>query len=412
MDKKILATIELAEHEVRLIVGQFYNGRLNILKVEKVAHHGIKDFKIVDTQSVRQAIIKSVSNASENVGGEISRVLVCMPSVDLTVKSRIHTMSINQVVSESDLKAAYDQFTKEAILDDQVLINVNFTKFHINGITTRKVPLYEKCNTLTFESDCYYINRDVAFDYLKVIESTGLEVIDVVLDDLGFAKEAALFEQSINQPIIGVTLERAYTKLSLFVKGQLTTNIYTDYSVQALFDRFYDVYDFSDDIIERLVYYNLDVSNVSPSNDPVFAWNTKSKEHVLSQKDILDFVGNDIIQLLNDVHVTSSPIYEFGEASFVISGEAAIIDGLDKILESASDKEVSVYVPTTFGGKDVSFTSMLGVFYYYKDMVHYRQDTISSINEEEFYKRNIYQETKVEQKTDGFTDKLKNLFVD
>ena len=54
---------------------------------------------------------------------------------------------------------------------------------------------------------------------------------------------------------------------------------------------------------------------MSPSNDPVFAGILRVRTCIKS-KDILDFVGNDIIQLLNDVHVTSSPIYEFEGSEF------------------------------------------------------------------------------------------------
>lgn len=109
MDKKILATLELADHEVRLIVGQFFNGRLNVLKVERVAHEGIRNFKIINTQSVRQAIIKSITNASENIGGEITRVLVCLPGVDLQIRDTIQTVQINQFVTGQDLENLYER---------------------------------------------------------------------------------------------------------------------------------------------------------------------------------------------------------------------------------------------------------------------------------------------------------------
>lgn len=297
-------------------------------------------------------------------------------------------------------------------LNNHVLINANITRFHINGMTTRKVPLNEKCRELTAEADCYFIDKTVAFDYLKVIESTGLEVLDIVIDDLGLAKEAGLFEQSIHNPVIAVTLERDTTKLSLFNKGQLLTNIFTDDAVGMAFEKFESVYGFTADISQRLIYYNLDVSNVSPTEDPIFAWNTKKGEHTLSQKDVLDFVGNEVIHLLDQIHKTSTPIYEHGEATFMLTGEASVIEGLPEILKTASQKNVSTYVPTTFGVKDPVFTSMLGVFYHIKDTAVYRKALSSSIDETGFYNKNIYRETKHDTKSESFTGRLKNLFID
>ena len=412
MDKKILATIEIADHEVRLIVGQFYNGRLNILKVERVPHEGIRNFKVVNSQSVRQAILKSVTNASENIGGEITRVLVCLPAVDLLVKSTVQSIAINQYVTEQNLRTLYNKITSEKISDNRVLITANITRFHVNGLTTRKIPLNERTRELSAEADCYYINKNVAFDYLKIIEQTGLEVLDVVIDDLGYAKEAALFEKSIHHPVVGVTLERHYTKLSLFNKGQLITNIYERNSVNSSFEKFKEVYGFTQDIIERLFYYNLDVSNVSPSTDPIFVWTTKKGEHTLNQKDILDFVGNDTIQLMDHIHKVSTPIYDYGNVKFLLSGEASIISGLSEMLKSASDKDTATYTPTTFGVKDAAFTSILGVFYHVKDTALYRNDIPSSLDESMFYQKNIHREIEEKTKELTFTGKLKNLFTD
>lgn len=36
MDKQIFAALEIADHEVRLLVGEFFNTRFNIIKVERV----------------------------------------------------------------------------------------------------------------------------------------------------------------------------------------------------------------------------------------------------------------------------------------------------------------------------------------------------------------------------------------
>ena len=35
-DKQIFAAVEAADHEIRLIVGEFFNTRFNIIKVERV----------------------------------------------------------------------------------------------------------------------------------------------------------------------------------------------------------------------------------------------------------------------------------------------------------------------------------------------------------------------------------------
>lgn len=416
LEKKIIAALEVQAHEVRLIVGQFYNGRLNILKIERVAHKGVRNFKIVNSNSVREAILKSIANASKNIGSQITSVLMLIPSKGLTVHQDLQTVLVNNIVKKEDLVHVYAQFQKEVVNENGILTNILLNKFHINGIASRKVPLNEKTHTLSVEATKFFIDKEMAFDYIKLVESTGLEVLDVVIDDLALAKEASLLEQSIHNPVIAVNLERNNTKLSLFNKGQLLSNVYLEHSFKGIFEKMHQLYGFKDDVIERLIYMNLDVSEVGASKDPIFAWSTKSKDHVLSKHDILEYIGGDVVKLLNEVYETSNPIFDYGEACFVLTGEASTVKGLESVLKSISKKEVYTYMPNTFGIKDPAFTSLVGSFYYYKDNEIYKETSSSSIDEKEFYEKMIYtaKEAKEVSKTStaNFTQKFKNLFVE
>lgn len=69
MDRKeIYASVEIADHEIRLIVGEFYDTRFNILRVERAGITGIEKKKIIDEQNVVNGIIKAVKQAEESLG--------------------------------------------------------------------------------------------------------------------------------------------------------------------------------------------------------------------------------------------------------------------------------------------------------------------------------------------------------
>ena len=59
-DKQIYASVEIADHEVRLVVGEFYETRFNILRVEKVRFNGVEDSIIVNESNVVTALILSL----------------------------------------------------------------------------------------------------------------------------------------------------------------------------------------------------------------------------------------------------------------------------------------------------------------------------------------------------------------
>lgn len=414
MEKKIIAAIELADHEVRLVVGQFFNGRLNVLKVERVAHNGISNYTIIDPYSVKKAVQKAFDNASKNIGSTISSALVIVPGFNMTRINSVQTTSINGTITKEDLIKIEESFYKIDGPREKVLVNVLMNRYHVNGLATRKIPLNERCNELSVEADCYYSDKGVVFDYLKVIENAGIRVIDIIMSDVGLAKEASLLEQSIGESVIATVFERDTITLTLYQKGQIMTNIILDSKIQTIFDKVMSTYNFDESIAERLLYYNLDINDVSPSLNPIFAWNTKTGNHSLNKKDLLDLVGDDLIKILDEVHDVATPIFAMGDARYIVTGESSVIMGVVEILKTISQMDVSLYRPTTFGVKDPAFTTLLGAFYFYKDTEVFRSNVASSLDEAEFYRNAIYQESKPnsDTSTNSFTKRFKELFID
>ena len=226
MEKQIIATLEIAAHEVRLIVGQFFNGRLNILKVERVAHMGMDGYSIMSESIVTDAIKKAVENASRNLGVVITQVILTVPGIHMKHISRQVTIPINGRVSELDIKRAYSDMYRQAAPDGYILGNVMFSKFTNNGIVSRKVPLQEKGDNLVCEADCYYLKQSVVFPYVACVETSGLGIIDIVMDDLALAKETSALEASVERPVVAIQFTPDFTKYTLYHQGRLLSNDY------------------------------------------------------------------------------------------------------------------------------------------------------------------------------------------
>ena len=89
---KFLSLIHIY-HEIRLIVGEFYDTRFNILRVERAGITGIEKKKIIDEQNVVNGIIKAVKQAEESLGYHIERALVSLPSVNVARHNkRVHVL--------------------------------------------------------------------------------------------------------------------------------------------------------------------------------------------------------------------------------------------------------------------------------------------------------------------------------
>lgn len=410
MEKQVIAALEIADHEVRLLVGQFFNGRLNILKVERVPHFGIQGVTIVNENHVAEAIKKAVENASRNLGVIIDRTLLLIPGVHCKRISRKLTVPVTGRISETDIRNTYKQLTHDAAPEGYVLINTLPTKFFLNGSSTRKLPINEKADALGVEADNYYGKQSLVFPYVGLVEKSGIKVVDIVIDDIGFAKEASLFEASIDRPVIGITLGEKTTRLALFHKGVMVSNDFMDQGFQTFSKKIENHFKVPADVVSRLLYSNVDLEK-PVSEDPIFMWSTKSKTYTLSQKDIMDLVGDEIKEFLLEIVDRCEPIHTLGEPRYTFTGECSTIAGLSSFLTKERNIDSLVYVPSTFGVKQALFTSVVGAFYCFKDLNPYRDLAQASIDASEF-EQVVLQLNQASQKDDSITQRLRNMFFE
>ena len=65
---KVYASCEIADQEVRLVILEIFEGRMNVLRVERVSCDGVRNQKIVNESLVVQAIRQACTNASTALG--------------------------------------------------------------------------------------------------------------------------------------------------------------------------------------------------------------------------------------------------------------------------------------------------------------------------------------------------------
>lgn len=387
MEKQLLAAVEVADHEIRLIVAEFFNTRLQILKTERVECSGFDGTKITNEQEVVHSLKRAVENASKNIGASIQQVLLLIPSVDFKRVMRRVTGEVSQGsvgITQNDIQRAYAGIMHMEYEPSLEVINVMVSKYIVNGINMKKAPIHEPADHFVMESEVYLANRDLAYSLAGCIEKAGLGIIDIVLDAFGVAKEASLLEQSSEDVIISVRLEKMTTQLCLFSSGKL-------YSAEVLatgygewVDKVKEAFDVPVDVANRLMIYNCRCDGLQPTEAPIYMWSKNGQTHTCSLAQLMEVLWPSIKRWIIEINQTCEPIIAAKRASVVLTGEGAIIQGLDQALQEVLATKVSLYVPETLGVRNGAFTALLGSFYMYKDMEVWRRRSAGSLNLFEF----------------------------
>lgn len=409
MEKQIIATLEIASHEVRLLVGQFFNGRLNILKVERVPHMGMNGLTIMSESIIIEAIKKAVENASRNLGVVISQVILNVPGVHMKHVNQQIEIAINGRISELDLKRTYESLMRQEAPQGYIVGNVCFSRFINNGISSRKVPIGDKSQLLICDVDIYYVKQSIVFPFVGCVEKSGLGIIDIVMDDLALAKETSAMEASVDRPVMAITISEDVVRYSLYIKGKFVSNDVIEQGMHQFSSLLRNTLRIPSDVTHRLLYYNLNLSDQGLSDDPLFMWSSKSQTHTISEAEIAAIVAGPMRSFLDVVIDRFSPVYQLGKPKILIMGELVTIDGLKEYLETISDTEVELYVSPTIGVRHSSLSSVLGAFYFYKDNSIYRDHSLASVDES-VYMQSVL-EAKKHEDEESLTQKLKNMFI-
>ena len=164
-DKQIFAALEIADHEVRLIVSELHNLKFNVLKVERVEIAGIDKLRIVDEQNVVLGIRKAVINAEKMIGASIQRVLLVVPSLDFVRLAKRITVSLDSNrISISDIQKALMAAMASPIEDGKELVNFGTIRYIVNGFVTRRLPVNEKAESLAVEVDLLAANKNIVWE--------------------------------------------------------------------------------------------------------------------------------------------------------------------------------------------------------------------------------------------------------
>ncbi|MEG0313926.1 MAG: cell division protein FtsA [Erysipelotrichaceae bacterium] len=410
--KQIYAAVELTDHEVRLVIGEFHETRFNILRVEKVKCNGIVNKLVVNEQAVVASVASAINLASDSLGYRIRRVLLSVPSLNFKRCSKRVNVFIEANEKYATLKHV-QMGIKEATSfkpdGNYVLVNIGCIKYINNGITSRKMPIGEICDLLTMDVDLLYADRDVVFSYARVIEKAGLEILDICIDSYAIGEEAAVFEQTVDKFVVLVDLSKNDTTLSLFSHGKLLSTDILEHGYNDWLKPLEEKFKLSEDTSFRLVCNNATLVPEEYNDSIIYIYAENKIQKQITNRELNETIDSSVIDWIDMVNSSCEPIVEKGTVRYIVTGEGMEIHGLENII-SKFNSEALVYVPQTLGGRNCSLVTCLGLFYAWKSKIDVYHDERISADLREVDAAINAEHGKLDTEH-GFTKKLKNILL-
>ncbi len=406
-NKPILAALQIEDHQLRFVVGQFFNDVLYIISRQTVAVNGFDGSGIYDEKILVEAIKKVKASVETELKTSLEAILLCVPACRFKKEKRAFEILLPEnKVRYEDVKEIIQGAYNTKVGNDLEIINAICSSYRINGINYPKIPLNEKSEMLSAEVDLLCGDKAAVYDLVRIVEKAGLKVLNIYQDGYAAAYEAALFEQSFNNYVVNIHLEGNHTVYTLIYNGRIISGFSETIGYDQLINPLIKRYGLSYKDGSRLLFRYGIIGEKTAEERIINRWNENNQIKTITYKDIQESIYDECCKMTDGFYTYCSKIISGGTVMTFITGQGANLQNLQECLTSKFNSPVKCYCPDTLGCREPKWTSLLGMLSIYKDNIPLNNKNGECVDLVA-YKDNLFPQQE-EQQENNFTGKLKN----
>ena len=218
--KKIYTAIDIGSDTIKIVVGEYFKDKLNILTIHEEKSKGIRKGLIVDPNLAINSIKDGIKEVNNNLGINIKRVIVGVPSYNS--KFMFVTGEINvteEVITTDSINNLIKVSVYSKVDNDYELITVIPLTFTLDGEKV-ETAIGKSGKKLGLKGIMITAPKKNVYSVLSVIEGAGLEVVDITVSALGDYFEVRNDNLDKSTAAI-INLGHETTTVSVFNRGKL-----------------------------------------------------------------------------------------------------------------------------------------------------------------------------------------------
>lgn len=218
--KKIYTSIDIGSDTIKFVVAELYKEKLHILHSSSIKSKGIRKGLIIDSNLMVNSIKDGIKVVSNDLGFQIKKVIVNVPNYNAKFMYVTNKIEINEEVTTEDINKVIKSSVYGKIDSDYELVTVLPLEFVINESDSVEYPVGLKANTLEIKGIMITVPKKNIFSVVSVMESAGLEVVDITLSGLSDYSEVKR-DNIKNKVGAIINIGHDITNVSVFNKGKL-----------------------------------------------------------------------------------------------------------------------------------------------------------------------------------------------
>lgn len=218
--RKIYSALDIGSDTLKLVVGEFYNNKLNVLCGLSKQSAGYQNNVITDKEELIKSIKMLINDVYDKINVSIKRIILNIPvsyCEFFYTTGKITVSDEDGVVTGDDILRVLKDSSKDRIPQNEELIGIQPVIFSVDDEEC-KMPLNKRGKTLSVKSVLVTSSKRFIYDFIKVIEESGLEVADITCN--GLCDYANFYTESLNNKNgVMVNIGNTSTSVNIISKG-------------------------------------------------------------------------------------------------------------------------------------------------------------------------------------------------
>ena len=383
--RKILASIDLGSDTLKLIVGEYFKGKINILAVTTVPSKGINSGFVVNENELVNKLKELFKKGEELIGLPITKVIATIPSNEVRFHMNEGYTTIEEeigMVRSIDIIRSMQASAYNQIEDNEELASIMPIHFKVDDeIVANPIGKQgKKCSVKTIFTT---IPKKNVLPIIKCLNKIGVDVIDTTFGTIGDYFEFQTKQMKMEVGAI-INLGHMVTNVSIFNKGKLTNT--TTIQMGAMDIEKDLAYMFkvpkkeAKDI--RLKLCLAHKRNVSDINKKEYT-NKDGEKIIVNEYEATEIASSRIEEILKLAkkeinHLTKKEIHYI-----IITGGISEMANFTYLMEEVFGHQARLGVTKELGLRSNIYSTGVGLIKYYLDKMNLRNQEFTIFNYEQ-----------------------------
>lgn len=383
--RKIIASLDIGTSTIKLIIGEFIKNKLNILCTSEVPSKGMKKGLIYRRDELIPVLKETFHKAEEMLGIPVKEVVLSIPAYYTEARMSEGSSTItseDHVITHQDLIRAMHAASYNQIGEDEELISILPTTYKVdNDIVKNPINMIGK--KISLKAVLITAPKSSVIDFLKVLDTIGIKVIDIVTSSLGdYASNR--FKESGSKFGAIINIGEETTTVSIFNKGILTRAEVIELGGANIDNDIAYIYKITKkDARELKESVGLACSDQARKEEKVTLTDRLGEEVTINQLDLSEIIESRLREILELAKKQINLLTKREIEYIIITGGSSEIGDFNNLLDKVFTKPHILGKIDTVGARNNKFSTTLGIIKYYNGRLKLKNKEYSVFNLDE-----------------------------